>query len=296
MSISLLYQLDDNHALGASLLNQRELPLEKGECVVRHFPDGESYLRILTPCKDRDVVLLCSLHQPDKWIMPLLFATQALREQGARRVGLVAPYLAYMRQDKQFHPGEAVSSKYFAKLLSNHVDWLVTVDPHLHRYKQLSEIYTVPHRVVHASGALSDWIAAHVDKPLLIGPDSESEQWVRAVAEQAGAPCVVLEKIRRGDRDVEVSVPNVEKWQGYTPVLIDDMISTGHTLLETVAHVQRANMLPPVCLAVHGLFAEEADKKLLAAGVRALVCSNSVNHAFGKIDLAPLLARAIKEM
>jgi ribose-phosphate pyrophosphokinase len=83
--------------------------------------------------------------------LPLLFAADTARDLGARRIGLVAPYLAYMRQDIRFHAGEAVTSRTFAAILSRHLDWLVTVDPHLHRYHELSEIYRIPTQVVHAA-------------------------------------------------------------------------------------------------------------------------------------------------
>src|SRR3546814_4004529 len=85
-----------------------------------------------------------------------------------------------MRQDRRFQLGEAVSSKSVARLVSATFDRLVTVDPHLHRYPALSTLYTIPDITLHAAPALADWIAAHVEAPLLIGPDEESEQWVRS--------------------------------------------------------------------------------------------------------------------
>ena len=108
------------------------------------------------------------------------------------QVGLVAPYLAYMRQDRRFKPGEAVTSREVAQLLSGAFDWLVTVDPHLHRYTSLAEIYRIPTHVTHAAPLISQWIKANVPRALVIGPDSESEQWVSAVASEAGAPFTVL--------------------------------------------------------------------------------------------------------
>ena len=128
---------------------------------------------------------------------------------GAASVCLVAPYLAYMRQDTRFNPGEAVTSEYFARLLSGAIDRLITIDPHLHRRNSMQEIYSVPCDVLHAAGVISAWIRENIPQALLIGPDSESEQWVSEVARNAGAPSIVLEKIRHGDRDVEVSVIDV---------------------------------------------------------------------------------------
>src|SRR3546814_5690813 len=91
---------------------------------------------------------------------------------------------------------------------SDLLDWLVTVDPHLHRYHELSEIYRIPTQVVHAAPFLASWIKRNVARPLIIGPDLESEQWVSQVAADADAPFLVCEKIRSGDRHVTISIPN----------------------------------------------------------------------------------------
>lgn len=205
----LLVPLPGNETLAQSLAPT--ITAEVGKIAIRQFPDGETYLRYDTPVVGRSVALLCTLDRPDDKILPLLFAAAAARDLQATRVGLIAPYLAYMRQDRRFQPGEAITSNYFARVLSAGIDWLVTVDPHLHRHTSLAEVYSIPARVLHAAPLISEWIRTNVDRPLLIGPDSESEQWVAAVARDAGAPHLVLEKVRHGDRDVEVSVPKVTR-------------------------------------------------------------------------------------
>lgn len=291
----LLFTLGDHGKLEPTL--RAAVGAEAGRCEVRHFPDGESYVRVLSDCRSRRAAILCTLRRPDERFLPLLFLAATLRELGAQSVGLIAPYLGYMRQDKRFHDGEAVSSRLFARQLSAAFDWLVTVDPHLHRYASLDEIYTIPNRVVHAAPLLARWIRDHIDNPVLIGPDSESEQWVGAVAAAAGAPFQVLEKIRRGDRDVSVSLPLLpEKIAGATPVLVDDIIASGHTMLETIAQLRAAGLAAPVCIGVHGLFADEADARLLAAGAARLVTTDSVVHPTNAIGLAHVLAAAIAEL
>lgn len=260
----------------------------------RRFPDGECYLRFDDELQGRDVVLLCTLADPDPKVLPLLFAAALARELGASRVGLVAPYLAYMRQDMRFRPGEAVTSRYFAALLSRAFDWLVTVDPHLHRYASLDKIYAVPAEVVHAAPLLSRWITREIEHPLLIGPDAESEQWVAAVAAQVGAPYTVLSKTRRGDRDVEVSVPTLSAHEGRTPVLLDDIVSTASTMIKTSHHLRNHGAIGPICLAVHGLFADNAYNELKSAGADRIVTTNTVQHPSNGIDVFPLLSRAIR--
>jgi len=139
---------------------------------------------------------------------------------------------------------------------------------------------------------MAHWIKTHISQPLVIGPDSESEQWAAKVAKLAGCPWEVLQKTRFGDRDVSVSLPHVERYRGYTPVLVDDIISTGKTMIQTAAHLQAAGLCAPVCIAVHGVFAEGALADMQQHGLQ-VVTSNSIADASNKIDLAPLISEAL---
>ncbi|WP_286237355.1 ribose-phosphate pyrophosphokinase [Neptuniibacter halophilus] len=287
----LLFNLENDNPLAAELTEQ--IAAEAGELSLRRFPDGESYLRVLSDCKDRSTIIFCNLYQPNQKFLDLYFLADTLLELGASRVGLITPYLAYMRQDKRFQPGECVSSRPFARLLSQRLDWMVTLDPHLHRYHSLDQIYSLRGEVVHAAAMIARWIRENIHQPLLIGPDSESEQWVSQVAELASAPFQVLSKIRHGDYDVEVSLPEVERWREHTPVLVDDIISSGKTMLETVAHLQRAGLPKPCCIGVHGLFSDSAYQQL--SDVAEVVTCNSVPHRSNRIDICtPLSEAALK--
>lgn len=267
------------------------LGAEMGSIHIRRFPDGEAYVRLLSDVSGRRVILTGSLHRPDVVTLPMLYAAATCRELGATQVGLVAPYLAYMRQDKRFQSGEAVTSRHYAALLSRAVDWLVTVDPHLHRYAALSEIYTIPALALHATDAIAGWVRANVKNPLLIGPDAESRQWVAAVAQAAGAPFEVLTKVRHGDHDVEVSVPTAVL-AGKTPVLVDDVISTGRTMMAAVTHLA-AGGAAPICIGVHGLFESAALEGLKQAGAADVITCNTVAHATNGIDVSTLLVGAV---
>ena len=288
----LVFALPGNEAFAGRLV--AVLGAERGTAELRRFPDEETYLRVESPVAGRAAVIVCTLDRPDGKLLPLVFLADALRELGARRVLLAAPYLAYMRQDRRFQPGEAVTSASFARLLSTACDGLATVDPHLHRRSCLGEIYAVPTRIAHAASAVAAWIAAEVDAPLLIGPDEESGQWVSAVAEAAGAPFTVLEKVRRGDREVEVSVPEVERHRGRTPVLVDDIVSTGRTMVETARHLERLGLGRPVCVGVHAVFAEGAWEALREVAARVVTC-NTVLHPSNAIDVSGLVAGALGE-
>jgi len=280
-----------NETMAADLAERTSralIPLE-----TRRFPDGESYVRIVGDVAGLELDIVCTLARPDAQFLSLVFAAAAARELGAARINLVAPYLAYMRQDKRFKPGEAVSSTHFASLLSGLFDELITIDPHLHRRRDLGEIFSIPTRVEHAAALLADWIAAHARAPLVIGPDSESEQWVAAVAKRAGAPHVVLSKTRLGDRRVEVAAPDLSAFAALQPVLIDDIISSGRSMIEAARQIEAQGLSKPYCLAVHALFAEDSYTALQQAMAR-IVTTDTIAHPSNGISVAELLAAAVR--
>lgn len=288
----ILFVLPGLEALGESLCSLGGF--ERGVLELRHFPDGESYVRVDSDVRCAQVVLLCQLHHPDEKILPLLLLVGTLRDLGAHSIGLVAPYLAYMRQDKRFHAGEGISARYFARLLSQQFDWLLTVDPHLHRIHALGEVYSMPALALTAVEPIAQWLRSHVERPLIIGPDGESEQWARKVALAADCPCEVLSKERFGDREVKVSVPHVREYLDRTPVLVDDIISTGRTMLQAAAHLRASGMQAPVCIGVHGIFSPGAREEMEAAGLQ-VVTSNSIADVSNQIDLAPLLMLGLQQ-
>jgi ribose-phosphate pyrophosphokinase len=227
-------------------------------------------------------------------MLPLLFAAATARDLGAHSVGLVAPYLPYMRQDVEFHRGEGMSARHFAETLSHSVDWVVTVDPHLHRVHRLDELFTVHVEVVHAAPTIATWIRTVVASPLVIGPDHESAQWVEAVARDAGAPWAVLDKHRRGDREVELRLPDLGPSAGREPVLVDDIISTGMTMRRAVTLLLEAGFSPPSCLAVHAVFAGDAEEELRRA--RDVVSCNTLAHPTNRIDVLPALLAGVRRV
>lgn len=287
----LILPMPGNEALAAALA--RACDGETGRVETRRFPDGESYVRLHGDPAGRPVDLVCTLARPDPGFLALVFAADAARELGAREVTLVAPYLAYMRQDIRFLPGECVSSRSFARLLSASVDRLVAVDPHLHRHPALSAIYSIPTTTLQAAPLLADWIAAHVDAPLVVGPDEESEQWAGAIAARIGAPHVVLRKTRLGDREVRIDVPDLSPWRDRTPVLVDDIASSGRTLAEAARGLEAQGLPRAECVVVHALLADGAFEELAPRFAR-ITSTDSVPHPSNRIALAPLLADALR--
>lgn len=293
MTGPVIIPLPGSEAFGDAL--RAHLAGEPGGLKHRQFPDGETYLRIMSEVAERNVVLVSSLDRPDPKLLPLLFAADTLREMGACKIGLVAPYLAYMRQDIRFHPGEAVTSRSFATVLSHHLDWLVTVDPHLHRYHALGEVYSIPSRVVHAAPLMANWIRENISQPVIIGPDKESEQWVAQVAAAADAPFLVCEKERSGDREVRISLPRAETLADRQPVLVDDIASSGQTLAVAAKQLINMGCAPPDCVVVHPLFAGDAAQALSGLA-RRIVSTNTIVHATNAIDVAGPVAEAVQTL
>ena len=274
----------------------RHLGARLGRVDFRRFPDGESYLRVLDGVEGFHVVLVASLRDPDPQALGLWYLADAVRQLGARGVGLVSPYLPYMRQDKRFQPGEAITSTTFARYLSEAFDWLVTVDPHLHRRSSLADIYSIPARAVGSAPAIARWVAAEVPEPVIVGPDSESEQWAADVAARVGCPAIVLAKTRLGDRNVEITVPDAQAHRGRTPVLIDDIISSARTMAVAARRVRDAFGRAPVCIGVHAVFSPDALQVLSDAGAERIVTCNTLPHATNKIDVGAEIALAVREM
>lgn len=266
---------------------------ELGTIDWHRFPDQESLITITGDCAGRDVAIVCTLDGPDARTLPLYFAATTARELGARSVGLIAPYLGYMRQDHRFGPGQSVNAHSYARLLSQTFDWLAAVDPHLHRIASLDELYSIPTRVISAMPSISEWIRTHIPHPVIIGPDRESAQWVEDVARRLDAPVVVLDKVRRGDRDVSVSAVDIDALRDRHPVVLDDIASSGHTMLEVLKQLSPLHTLPTTCIVVHALLSSAAADALRAMGADRIVSTNTIAHPTNAVDMHPAIAAAL---
>lgn len=265
---------------------------ETGAIESRRFPDGESYVRIHGEPDGQDTYLVCTLADPDRHFLPLIFAARTIRELGAKTVSLIAPYLAYLRQDAEFNPREAVSSRMFADLISREFDSLTTVDPHLHRYRSLDEVYSIPTAIVRTSELIGAWIRENVNSPVVVGPDAESAQWVEAIASSAGCPWSTFEKVRHGDRSVRLVPPNADDFRGLTPILVDDIISSGATMIGAARTLQAQKWEAPYCIAVHALF-DATTATHLKALTRDLLATDTVANEFSRFRVAPLIAEQL---
>jgi len=264
------------------------------QVVERHrFPDGELRLR-LPPALPPRVVVWRGLHQPNEKLVELLLIARGARGLGAAWLGLVAPYLAYMRQDIAFHPGEVVSQRVVGGFLAGLFDAVATVDPHLHRVATLQQAVPVPEaRCLSAAPLWGHWIANQLNKPILVGPDIESQAWVVQAAATHGFEHAVCRKIRHGDLHVEVALPPLQV-QGRATVLIDDVASSGRTLAEAARLLLSAGAASVDVAVTHALLADDALAVMREAGIRHLWSTDAIAHPSNVVKLAPALAAALQ--
>lgn len=261
---------------------------------LHRFPDGESQLTLPAKLPKRVVVYL-SLHQPNDKLVELYMLSGALREAGVSQLCLVAPYLCYMRQDIAFHPGEVVSQRQIGRLLADCFDALITVDPHLHRTPLLQQAVPVKQAItLHPTRLLADFLHQQ-GAEVLVGPDGESAQWVEAIARPYGTTHGVASKERLGDRKVSVHMPPLEVGDRAV-VLVDDMISTGHTLAQAAVLLSQQGAASIDCAVTHALLDERAEITLKAAGIRHLWSTDAVPHHSNAISLTPLLAEGLAQL
>jgi ribose-phosphate pyrophosphokinase len=287
-----LHAFSDDAAPAGRLAAALGLP---GRSIARHrFPDGEQKI---TAAETGEVAIVyASLADPDAKLVALLLAADALRRRGARQLVLVAPYLPYMRQDMAFSPGEAVSQQVIGRLLADAFDAVVTVDPHLHRTTDLAMILPGARAVtVSAAASIADALWGRLpDDAVLIGPDAESRPWVAAVAQPLGLDHMVAEKTRHDDRAVAITLPDAALLAGRPAWLVDDMLSSGGTLIACAHQVRAAGGRVAGAAVTHCLASPDDLARLAAAGIAPLLACDSVPGPAATISLAPALADAIR--
>ena len=298
MSHSLeLHAFEDSAPLVQRLAGELGIGWEPIE--VHRFPDEESLVRVRSEGAPEAIVLR-ALDRPNPKLPEILFAADALRRRGVGRIVLVAPYLGYMRQDRVFRKGEAVSQGVVAGLLGDAFDAVVTVEAHLHRIHSLAEIFACPAHSLSAAPAIARWCRETGREALLVGPDAESEPWVRALAEATGLPWIVGRKTRLGDREVVIELPDrlPSGGGGTNPelaLLADDIASSGATLAAAAEALRARGIQRIEAVVVHALFAPGAEEVLRAAGLARLVSTDTLSHPCNEIGVAGSIAAHLSD-
>jgi ribose-phosphate pyrophosphokinase len=251
------------------------------------FPDGESLIRV-HPKPGPKAFVLRSFNEPNEKIFPTLCAADALRRAGANRVGLIAPYLAYLRQDRLFQEGEALSQQVIANVLGVAFDEILTLEAHLHRIQKLSEIFSCKALSISAAPAIADWLRKRKTPVVVVGPDEESEPWVRAIGRLAELPYIIGRKHRHGDRRVSIDFPSpIEPLKA---VIVDDIASSGATIAVAAKGLAKQGVKEIDAAVVHPIFARGALRRIKTAGVNSLVSGDSIPDPTNQIWLTGLIA------
>lgn len=263
---------------------------------VHRFPDGE--LRVTVGPAATTTVVYASLDQPNDKLLAILFAAEALRREGVKRLVLVAPYLCYMRQDAAFHKGEAISQKVVGRLLADAVDRVITVDAHLHRTRNIADVFPgIDADNLSAMPAIAAALrASGVDTDtVVIGPDEESRPWVSDLATRLGLNHAVARKTRRSDRSVEIAFTDPKLFAGRPALLVDDIVSSGGTLMTCAKALQAAGATTVDAVVTHALFAPELVRTLFESEIRSVKSTDSVPHPTNAIALDGILADALRK-
>lgn len=259
---------------------------------VHRFPDGE--LRVTVGPVAQTTILYVPLDHPNDKLIALLLAAEALRRGGANRLVLVAPYLCYMRQDKAFHDGEAISQRAIGKLIAAAVDRVITVDAHLHRTHDIRTVFPgIEAEDLSAMPAIATALRGIDWSSVVVGPDEESEPWVGALADKLGLAFAVGRKTRAGDRSVEIAFGDPKLFKGRPALLVDDIVSSGGTLTVAAKALHAAHAATIDAVIVHALFPSEMIKDFHHAGIRSVRSTSSVPHPSNAIPLDDVLVPAL---
>ncbi len=268
------------------------LDIDYIEISLHKFPDGESKIQLPDGLPSH-VILYRSLNNPNDKLIESLLVARTAKKFGCKTLTLVCPYLCYMRQDIAFSPGEAVSQAIIGEFLSTLFDNIITVDPHLHRTLYLNAVFPETISVsLSAAQIIGEFLANQFPQAILIGPDSESEPLLKNTALASGFDYFIAKKTRHGDFDVNVSVPGIPR-DTECAILIDDIASTGKTLISTAQALKLQGVKHIHCVITHAIISADALPPMQNAGIEHIWSTNSVSHWSNKIGLEKILAQAV---
>ncbi len=292
----IIFPMGNSLELGEKVAKQSQAQL--GRLKTGFFPDGEIYTRFLDEVRGMHVVLVQTMHpKPNDALLSIIFAARTAKELGALKVTAVIPYLGYMRQDSRFHSGECVSNREMAWMLNQCIDCIMTVDPHLHRIRNLQDLFHIERKRLSANAMIADYIKKKFSAKgsVIAGPDIESSQWAKAIADSIGFESVVFLKERFSSRHVKVNVTRELDWKGKDVIIVDDIISSGHTMIEAVKEIRKRKPKAVHCICVHPIFAEGSYEKIRKAGAKSIVSTNAITHKSNAIGLSGLIAKELRE-
>ena len=253
------------------------------------FPDGECYTRIDAEKLDADVVIVQPT-SPDSKLIELLLLQDAVRRLGAKSITLVIPYFGYARQDRVFKPGEPESAKVMCQHLDMNCDRVITVDIHK---EAVLNYFNHPHKDLKAAPVIAEYFKGKgID--MVLSPDIGAAGRAKMVGEVMGVPYDHLEKTRLSGTDVRIA-PAKADVKGKKVLIVDDMISTGGTIIAAAYALREAGAAGISVACTHGVFVNNAIEKFTGSSLDALLSCNTLNNPVSHISVASLIAEAIKD-
>ncbi|AHC51560.1 ribose-phosphate pyrophosphokinase [Sulfolobus acidocaldarius SUSAZ] len=260
------------------------------------FPDGESYIRIPERLLGEDVLVVQSLYPPqDKHLIELFFILETLNDMKANKITVIIPYLAYSRQNRRFKEGEAVSIKTVLNLIKKTgATSLMVVEPH--RYEEL-QYFDGEVKIADPIPDIARVINGKVTNPFVLAPDKGALNRAKRLSQELGCDYSYLEK-QRDLTTGEVRVTNLPdlRLDGKEVILVDDIISTGGTMVQASQIAYSKGAKKVIATAVHSLFVENAYDRLINAGIKEIITTNTIPQDTSKVtivDVSESIARKI---
>lgn len=249
------------------------------------FPDGELYLR--TGDLSSEMVIVGSIIDSDSFIQ-LLLLIDACENCS---IQLVLPYMGYARQDKKFHEGEPVSARAVARALGRNVDRCITVNIH---DPSVLPWFSTPAVNVSVAERVGDYISGSgLQDPLVLAPDDGASSFAKAVANVGDWDCDSLDKTRISGEDVHIT-PRKLCAEDRSIVIVDDIISTGGTIATAASMLVQQGAREVYAACVHGVLSGGAYARLRSAGIREIVCSDTIERVFSRYSAAETVIRELQ--
>lgn len=255
----------------------------------KRFPDDEFYVRLLDDPAEQDVLIVQTAY-PDQKLVELLLIQDAVHDAGARKITVILPYFGYSRQDKKFEEGEAISARAIAEHISMHADCVITVDPHK---EHILRFFTVPAYSCSAVSTIAQYLKEkHID--FILAPDEGAKQRAKEAATFINCEYDYLEKTRIDGSTVKITPKKLDA-HGKHVAIIDDIISTGGTMAQSIKELKKQGAKSVSVACTHGLFIGGAKQKLLAAECGDIISTDTIETEFSKISAADCIAETLRK-
>ncbi len=276
----------------------KELECEFTSIEKEVFPDGEIYVRIPEEIEGKEVIITQSTYNPpNRNYMELFLLLDAAKDLGAEKVSAVIPYLAYSRQNERFEPGEAVSLKTIIKLIeASGADEVYLIDLHSHKTENTPDEFTVKAHNLTAAPLLARQIYENyeLENPIFMGPDSGAEAWAKEAGKATKCDWDYMIKKRMGPKEVKIT-PRELNVNGRDVILVDDIISTGGTMVESIQILKENGAKDVYATCTHPVLSENALERIRKAGAKEVISTDTIDSEVSKVSVAPVIAEAIKQ-